>query len=1346
MKKVFADYYLGLDVGTNSVGWAASDFDYNVLKFNGKQMWGVHLFGEGSTAEKRRMYRSGRRCNDRKKQRVELLQELFAEEISKKGPGFYLRLAESKFWADDKKEKQPNTLFNDNDFKDKDYHSLYPTVYHLRHALIDDSEKMHDIRLLYLAIAHILKHRGHFLLQGQEFNISSAFEEVYRLFSDTVYEEWGLNFECSDMEALQDTLKASSNRTTKKNELQELFGLQRADKIQMGYLSLLVGASAKLSVLMDDPELDNSELKKIDFSKSDFDEKKDEYQALLGDRYDCITSAKAVYDWALLSEILQGKNTISLAKIASYKKHKNDLAMLKAAIKKICTDEEYREMFKDDKQQANYIAYIGKSRAKENKSVCEKEDLYKTIKAVLKGREQDKGVAYIFEEIDKGTFLPKQATRDNGVIPYQLHYAELKAILENAERYHAFLKERDKQGLSVSEKILKIMTFRIPYYVGPINDAHKDMLHGHCWLVKKSDQAIRPWNFEEVIDLEASGENFIKRMTNKCTYYAGADVVPKDSLLYSRYMVLNELNNLRVNGTKIDVKTKQNIFENLCKSKVKVREKDIYNYLLSSGIIDNGDEISGIDGDLKASMKSYLDFRRIISGKDWDEELIEECIKAIVLFGDEKTAISSRVNSLCRGKISAEQIKKICNLRFSGWGRFSEEFLAQVFHIDESTGEAISIISALYNTNENLMQLLSGNWQFIKKIEEHNAEINGAITDFTYEAVVEPLYCSPAVKRGIWRALSIVREVEKITGHPPKKIFVEMAREEGEKVRTKSRKDSLVELYKSCGKECDEWCNAISGLTEGELRKDKLYLYYTQMGCCMYSGDRIELDELFNDNLYDIDHIYPQSKTKDDSLENRVLVKKTLNKMKSDMYPLPAEFKTDKTTALWSRLYKMGLIGKIKYSRLIRTEGFSEEELAGFINRQLVETRQSTKAIAQSLQTLYSADNTEVVFVKAGNVSSFRKENKFIKLREINDYHHAKDAYLNIVVGNVYNTKFTKNPAIFIKEPSYKYSLNKMFDFDVKRGGVVAWEKGETGSIATVKRTLLSNRILFTRYAFENSGEFYKQMPLKKGHGQIPLKSEDARFSNIDRYGGYNSDSSAYYMLVEHNKKGKRIRSIEYVPVRYAKRISLDKDLLMQYCLAGAPNGLGLSEPKILIPKIKIDTLFNIDGFPMHISGRTGDSITFKVAAQLCLEPDTEAYLKRVVNYVNKYKANTKNPSKISSFDKISAEENLLIYDALLAKHRNTVYSKRPSSQIATLEAGREVFKRLSLEEQCLALLNILTLFKCVFARADLKLIGGSGQAGTVSKNKNITDCSKAWIINQSVTGLFSNTIDLLSL
>lgn len=72
---MFKDYYVGLDIGTSSVGWAVTDESYNVLKFNSKKMWGVRLFDEAKVAEERRTFRGARRRLDRKKERINLLQD-----------------------------------------------------------------------------------------------------------------------------------------------------------------------------------------------------------------------------------------------------------------------------------------------------------------------------------------------------------------------------------------------------------------------------------------------------------------------------------------------------------------------------------------------------------------------------------------------------------------------------------------------------------------------------------------------------------------------------------------------------------------------------------------------------------------------------------------------------------------------------------------------------------------------------------------------------------------------------------------------------------------------------------------------------------------------------------------------------------------------------------------------------------------------------------------------------------------------------------------------------------------------------------------------------------------------
>ena len=51
------EYFLGLDMGTGSVGWAVTDTDYNLIKINRKKAWGSVLFETSEGAKKRRVNR-----------------------------------------------------------------------------------------------------------------------------------------------------------------------------------------------------------------------------------------------------------------------------------------------------------------------------------------------------------------------------------------------------------------------------------------------------------------------------------------------------------------------------------------------------------------------------------------------------------------------------------------------------------------------------------------------------------------------------------------------------------------------------------------------------------------------------------------------------------------------------------------------------------------------------------------------------------------------------------------------------------------------------------------------------------------------------------------------------------------------------------------------------------------------------------------------------------------------------------------------------------------------------------------------------------------------------------------
>jgi len=660
---------------------------------------------------------------------------------------------------------------------------------------------------------------------------------------------------------------------------------------------------------------------------------------------------------------------------------------------------------------------------------------------------------------------------------------------------------------------------------------------------------------------------------------------------------------------------------------------------------------------------------------------------------------------------------------------------------DKNTGEVTNIISALWDTNLNLMQLLYSA-DYKPTFGEQVTACNQFDKAVSLRQMVEDLYVSPKVKRPIYQSLLIAREIEKIQKCPPKKIFIEVARGEEKKERKKSRKAQLLELYQSCKKEYADLYAQLEGTEEDRLRSDKLYLYYTQMGRCMYTGEHIDLNSLLNGNVYDIDHIFPRSKVKDDSLNNRVLVKKVDNEKKTDVYPLDRETQA-KMHGFWQLLLSKNLISKVKYQRLIRTTPLTDEELGAFISRQLVETRQSTKAVAQIMEQLYDKEQTEIVYVKAALASDFRHTYDMLKCREVNDFHHAKDAYLNVVVGNVYNVRCTHNLRNFIRglqeNGSRGYSMNAVFKWDIP-GAWVA-ENGElqetqTKSLKIVKQMMAKNNIRYTRYAFCQHGGLFDQMPVKKGKGQIPLK-QDGPKSDMAKYGAYNNAKSKYFTLVSYSdKKGKEVRQLVPIDAVTEKAYLADPDGYVS-SYVGAP-------AKVLIPCIKYNACLSFDGFRMHLSSKSGggSTLVYKPAMQLVLSYEQEKYVRNVTKYLSQNK-----DRPLNKYDGISAEENIALFNALVDKMNHSILSLRFGSIGEKISGKAERFIVLSAEDQCVVLSEMLKILHANVMSGDLTKIGLAGKAGIVTTNSKISDIKgvdSVTLIHQSITGLFEQQIELL--
>ena len=1361
-KTNFGEWFLGLDMGTSSVGWAVTDTNYNVLKFNGKALWGVRLFEEAKTAAQTRSFRTQRRRLERVKWRINMLQELFSSEISKVDPGFFMRIRDSRLQLCDKETTVKYCLFADSKYTDVDFHRDYPTIYHLRNALATQ-EGPFDVRLVYLAVQHILKHRGHFLFSGLDAKKISDFRSVFDLLEAYIQDELEIaDWTAQSEDDLKDILSDNTLSITAKKKAMERL-LPSDNKKQKAIITFLSGGKGKLSDLFGD-ELKECEKNSFSFKEDDFDAISSIIETALGDRFEAILLLKSVYDWSVLAKILGGNvdqekefGLISSSKVAVYNQHAEDLATLKAMLKRT---EQYNKIFRKDGD-GTYAHYISGANSQTNEEFCkivkktlESKPAYKSRMQQLTNIEQAQSAEdKLLFRVSNGLAFPKQTTKENSIIPYQVNMAELEIILEHASKYLPFLNEIDNEGYSISDKIKSIFQFRVPYYVGPLAGTEKSKKSGRCWVVREKKK-IYPWNFTKVVDLEASAENFITNMTAKCTYLIGEDVLPKNSLLYTEFMLRNELNNLSVDGERLSSEFINKLYDYIAVSKGndKITKKKIRDFLLTLGIRCN--DIGGIDDFIHSNLKPYKDFCRIFGVKyvELHREQIENIIRWITLFCDEKQMLVKKIHKEYP-EIKQDELKEIKKLKYKDWGRLSATLLnsAKVAFVDDSTGEIVTVISAMRHTNKNFMELLSDAciYGFGAQITEFNHQYSAPSGNISYKDI-DSLYVSPSVKRSIWQTLSIVNELQRIIGYAPKRVFLEMAREKQESTRTVSRLNRLKELYKQTKVDDIDLRQSLEVKSDEELHSDRLYLYYTQLGKCMYTGERIEISELYNNNIYDIDHIYPQSKTKDDSIDNRVLVRKDINGAKSDNYPLKEEIRS-KMHSFWKKLYEKGLINQKKYERLIRVSPLTDEELAGFINRQLVETRQSTKAVANILQKYFGQE--KVVFSKAGNVSDFRQKYDFVKCRDVNDLHHAKDAYLNIVVGNAYYLKFTRNPLLYIKNKSFKYTLNpeKFYNWPIERDGECAWIPGEQGTIATVTHFMNKNNILFTRMPIEGKGQYFDQNPVPAAANKWPLKHN----LPTEKYGGYNTLATSYFALVESkDKKGKLQRTIEAVPIILADK---SREILMEYYRCYCQ----MIEPKIILPKIKKYSLFYVNGFPMHISGTTGKQLIFYCAAQLVLPNDIEEYLKKAFANVEKIEINeniiaNKNSNKVDLERAVSRlkyyeekweinkSKNVYVYNVLLNKCSNKFFANRPATQAKTLQEKFEQFAGLKLFEQIQVLRQILNLFKCGSTVANFKLLGKGANCGKLQISIKLNDDTSFILINQSVTGAFERKVDLL--
>ncbi|AND79539.1 type II CRISPR RNA-guided endonuclease Cas9 [Streptococcus pantholopis] len=1364
------NYSIGLDIGTNSVGWAVITDDYKIpakkMKVLGntdkeyikKNLLGALLFDSGETAEATRLKRTARRRYTRRKNRLRYLQEIFAEEIAKADNSFFQRLDES-FLTDDDKDFDSHPIFG-NKAEEDAYHQKFSTIYHLRKYLADSPEKS-DLRLVYLALAHMIKYRGHFLIEGE---LKAENTDVQKLFTDFV-EVYDRTFDDSHLSEV--TVDASSILTEKISKSRRLENLiesypkEKKNTLFGNLIALSLGLQPNFKT-----NFKLSEDAKLQFSKDTYEEDLEEVLEKIGDDYaDLFTSAKNLYDAILLSGILtvddsSTKAPLSASMIKRYAEHHEDLEKLKAFIK---TNKPnlYHDIFKDETQNG-YAGYI--------ENGVKQDEFYKYLKTILSKTD---GSEYFLDKIEREDFLRKQRTFDNGSIPHQIHLQEMHAILRRQGDYYPFLKENQ-------DRIEKILTFRIPYYVGPL--ARKNSRF--AWAEYHSDEKITPWNFNKVIDKEKSAEKFITRMTLNDLYLPEEKVLPKHSHVYETFAVYNELTKIKYVNEQgkeafFDSNMKQEIFDHVFKENRKVTKEKLLNYLDKEFPEYRIQDLIGLDKENKsfnASLGTYHDLKKILDKSFLDdkvnEEVIEDIIKTLTLFED-REMIQQRLHKYS-DIFSTQQLKKLERRHYTGWGRLSYKLINGIRNKENNKTILEYLIDDGY-ANRNFMQLINDDTLPFKQIIK-DAQIIGNIDDIA--AVVHELPGSPAIKKGILQSIKIVDELVKVMGHNPDNIVIEMARENQttnrgrsqSQQRLKKLQDSLKELGSNIlNKKKPSYVE--DKVENVHLQDDRLFLYYIQNGKDIYTGEELDIDRLSD---YDIDHIIPQAFIKDDSIDNRVLTSSAKNRGKSDDVPNLDIVRARK--ADWVRLYKSGLISKRKFDNLTKSErgGLTEADKAGFIKRQLVETRQITKHVAQILDARFNTEhdeddkvirNVKVITLKSNLISQFRKDFKFYKVREINDYHHAHDAYLNAVVGTALLRKYPKLAPEFVYGEYKKYDVRKLITSSSDKATakyffysnlmnffkrVVRYSNGrvivrpvieyskDTGEIVwnketdfrTICKVLSYPQVNIVKKVESQTGGFSKESILPKGDSDklIPRKTKKV-YWDTKKYGGFDSPIIAYSVFVVadvEKGKAKKLKKVkELVGISIMERPSFEKNPIVFLEKKGYRNVQ--EDTLIKLPKY---SLFEFEGGRRRLLASASE-----------LQKGNEVVLSdRLVELL--YHAHRVNSFNSTEHLKYVSEHKKEFGEVLSCVENFANSYVDVEKNLDKIRAVINKIDTFSIEEISTSFVNLLTL-TALGAPADFNFLGKKIPRKRYTSTK---ECLNATLIHQSITGLYETRIDLSKL
>ena len=559
---------------------------------------------------------------------------------------------------------------------------------------------------------------------------------------------------------------------------------------------------------------------------------------------------------------------------------------------------------------------------------------------------------------------------------------EIIKIFEKQKQYHEELED------GFCDRYLTIFNRKRKYYEGPGNEKSRTDYGRYTTEIGEDGKYI-------------TENNIFEKLIGKCSVYPEELRAAAASYTAQEFNVLNDLNNLTINGRSLEEEEKRKIVE-LLKTSKSVNMRSIISSVIGEKIIEfHGARIDKNEKEIFHKFECYNKMRKALADIDVDinnfsREVLDEIGHILTINTDKEAMIEAFNASILDLEDNVKEcfigLRKEQGSLFSKWHSFSLKIMNE-------------LIPEMYSQPKEQMTLLTemGVW---KEKTEKFLDVKYIPVDSADEDIFNPV-----VSRSVRTSFRVLNAILKKYGALDD-VVIEMPRDRNsdeEKTRIKdSQKNNEKEILFIEKKLADEYGIYLknSHYSAHKQLKLKLRLWNEQDGKCLYSGRSIDPENLIkNPEMFEVDHIIPRSISFDDSRSNKVLVYRTENQNKGNQTPYyylmhsKKEWTFDKYKAVIIALSKKKEYGisRKKVQNLLFTEDVRKiDVLQGFINRNINDTRYASRVVLNTIQSYFKAKKTDtkVHVIRGGYTHQMRMNMKLDKDREASYAHHAVDAML----------------------------------------------------------------------------------------------------------------------------------------------------------------------------------------------------------------------------------------------------------------------------------------------------------------------------------------------------------------